>query len=86
MNRRSKVAVNEKRSYHISSEAAPGGIVETVEAIGTFARDHCPGLYAIDVHFADLVRGSDSSRAWGKVIHHLDGKVVIHIHPIFDGR
>jgi hypothetical protein len=83
MNRRSRDVVNENRSYHISNEAGCGGIVQTVGAIGAFARDHGPGCYAVDVHFPDLFDDSvDSSKAWGKVIHHLDGKVAIHIHPI----
>jgi hypothetical protein len=87
MSHRSRDVISENRSYHISNEAGGGGIVQTVEAIGAFARDHGPGCYAVDVHFPDLFDDSvDSSKAWGKVIHHLDGKVAIHIHPISNPR
>jgi hypothetical protein len=87
MIRRSRDVVNENRSYHISNAAGGSGIVQTVEAIGAFARDQGPGCYAVDVHFPDLIDVSvDSFKAWGKVIHHLDGKVAIHIHPISDPK
>jgi hypothetical protein len=85
--RRNEDVVNAGRSYHISHEAGSGEIVRTVEAIGAFARDHGPGCYVVDVHFPDLVDGCvEWSKAWGKVIHHRDGKIVIHIHPVLDPR
>jgi hypothetical protein len=84
-NLRSKDIVNENCAYHVSNATGRGGIVQTVEAFGTFAGDHGPGCYAIDIHFADLYDDSvDSSKAWGTVIHHLDGKVTIHIHSNVD--
>jgi hypothetical protein len=77
-----------KRSYHISNEAHVGGIVQTIDAIGAFARDHGPGCYVVNQHFPDPLHDSvELSKAWGKAIHHPDGKVVIHIdRPISDGR
>jgi hypothetical protein len=67
-------------SYHIHNEAGGGGVVQTVEAIGAFARDHGPGAYVVDVLSPDSLPGSHVlASAWGKVIHHLDGKVVIYI-------
>jgi len=74
--------MSENRSYHVSNEAGAGGIVQTVDAIGAFARDHGPGCYVVDEHFPNPLDDSvDSSRVWGKVIHHLDGKVVIYVGP-----
>jgi hypothetical protein len=77
--------LNESQSYHISNESDTRGIVRTIAALTAFACEHPPGRYAVDVHYPGPSRDSiDSSRAWGTAIHHLDGKVAIHIHPTFD--
>ncbi len=84
---RSKTDGTTDRSYHISNQADADGIVQTVAAIGAFAREHGPGCYSVDVRFRHLFPGCiDSSRAWGKVIHHPDGKIAIRIHPIVDTK
>jgi hypothetical protein len=80
--RRGEDVVNAGRSYHISYPGGSGS-VRTVEAIAAFARDHGSGSYSVDVDRPDLFDGSpDFSKSWGEVIHHRDGKIAIHIHPI----
>lgn len=82
--RRGEDVVNAGRSYYISYPDG-GGFVCTVEEIAAFALNRGPGSYAVDLHRPDLFDGSlDSSTAWGQVIHHPDGKIAIHIHPISD--
>jgi hypothetical protein len=70
------------RSYHVSNGMKTAGVVSTVAAIGVFAREHGPGCYTVDQRYPDPFRGIGViSRAWGKVIHHADGHVTIHIEP-----
>jgi hypothetical protein len=64
--------------YRISKGAAVGDILDSVEALQACARDHGPGRYHVDEHSLDPFPGSnDSARAWGSVIHHQDGCVVL---------
>jgi hypothetical protein len=78
-------AIVGSHSYHISNDEEVNGIVRTIEAIGAFARDHRPGRYEVIEHYPDPLRDSvESSRTWGEVIHHPDGKVAIRITAIPD--
>jgi hypothetical protein len=71
--------------YCISNHVEVTGVVHTVEAIATFARDHEPGRYVVIEHYPDVLHDSIAlSRAWGEAIHHLDGKVAIRIAPSAD--
>ena len=83
----SKEFVNANYSYHVFNEASADGIVQTVDAIGAFAREHGPGCYSVDVSFRHPLPGSvNVTRAWGNVIHRPGGKVAIHIHPVFESK
>jgi len=55
-----------------------GDILDSIEALPAFAREHGPGPYDVDEHALGPFRRSQvSARAWGKVIHHQDGQVVL---------
>jgi hypothetical protein len=83
----SKEFANSDYCYHVFNEASADGFVPTIDAIGAFVREHGPGCYSVDVHFRHILPGSViSSRAWGKVIHHLGGKVAIQIDQIFESK
>jgi hypothetical protein len=62
----------------ISKGADVGDLLDSVEALPGFAREHGPGRYDVDVHAFDHFPGSNvSARSWGNVIHHKDGQVVL---------
>jgi hypothetical protein len=62
------------RCFRISKGPDVGDILDSVEALRVFARDHGPGRYDVDEHSLDTFPGSSvSARAWGKVIHYQDG-------------
>jgi hypothetical protein len=64
--------------FRISNAPDVGDILDSVEALTAFARDHGPGRYDVDEHSLDPFRGSKvSARAWGKVIHYQDGYVAL---------
>jgi len=64
--------------YRISKGPDLGDIHDSIEALPAFARDHDPGRYDVDEHSLDPFLGTKvSARAWGKVIHHKDGQVVL---------
>jgi hypothetical protein len=64
--------------YRISKGPNVGGLVDTIEAIEDFARQHGPGKYHVAEHSLDPFLGTKvSARAWGKVIDHKDGQVVV---------
>jgi hypothetical protein len=66
------------RAYRISKGADVADIVHSVDALASFATEHGPGRYDVDEHSLDPFPGSNfTARAWGKVIHHQDGQVVI---------
>jgi hypothetical protein len=87
LNRRKVNPTNGSHSFHISNDAHIDGVVQTIEAIGAFARDHGPGRYVVNEHYPDPLQDSfNSSKVWGEVIHHLDGKIAIRIAPTPDPR
>jgi hypothetical protein len=70
--------------YRISNSPDIGDIVDTVEAIEAFARDHGPGRYHVDEHSLDPLPGSKYvARVWGRVIHDDNGQVTVK--PFFFG-
>jgi len=66
------------RCFRISKGPDDGDILDSIEALPAFAKEHGPGRYGVDVHSLDAFPGSKvSARAWGKLIHHQDGQVVL---------
>ncbi len=64
--------------YSIAKSPEVGDIVDSVDALQSFAREHGPGRYEVDEHSRDLFPGTKvTPRAWGKVIHHKDWQVVM---------
>jgi hypothetical protein len=64
--------------YLITKSPEVGDIVNSTEALQLFARAHGPGRYDVDEHTRDPFPGTKvTARAWGKVIHHQDGQVVM---------
>ena len=61
-----------------SQERERRQILDSIESLEAFAREHGPGRYDVDEHSLDPFPGTKvSARAWGKVIHHQDGQVVL---------
>ena len=55
-----------------------GGFGDSIESLEAFARNHCPGSYVVNEHSLDPSAGTTvSARAWGKVIPHPDGQIVL---------
>jgi hypothetical protein len=53
-----------------------GHMLDSVEALTVFAREHGPGQYDVDVHSLEPFPGSNvSAKSWGKVIHQPDGRI-----------
>jgi hypothetical protein len=68
--------------FRISKGQDVGDILDSVEALPAFARDHGPGRYDVDEHSINLIGGTKvSARAWGKVFHLDDGQVVLEPIP-----
>jgi hypothetical protein len=66
------------RVYRVTKGQDVGEVVDSIRAVEAFARDNGPGRYHVDEHSADPFPGSKSTaRAWGSVIHHRDGQVVL---------
>ncbi len=66
------------RRSRISKAQDVGDIVDSLEALTSFARDHGPRRYDVDEHSLDPFPGKKvTARAWGKLIHHQDGQVVM---------
>ncbi len=64
--------------YRISKGPDVGDILDSIESLEAFARNHGPGRYDVDEHSLDPFPGTKvSARSWGKVIHHKDGQVVL---------
>jgi hypothetical protein len=62
----------------ISKGPGVGEILDSIDSLETFARNHRPGRYDVDEHSFDPFSGTKiSARAWGKVIHHQDGQVIL---------
>jgi hypothetical protein len=68
--------------YRISKGPNVGDIIDSVESLEAFARDHGPGRYDVDEHAIDPFPGTKvSARAWIKVIYHPGGQVVLDPMP-----
>jgi hypothetical protein len=64
--------------YCITKSPEVGDIIDSVEALKSFAREHGPGRYDLDEHSSDPFPGTKvSPRSWGKVIHYEDGYVAM---------
>lgn len=64
--------------FRISGGSHIGEIVSSIESLELFARDHGPGRYDVDEHsLQPFPRTKVTARAWGRVIHHQDGQVVL---------
>jgi hypothetical protein len=64
--------------YRITKSPEVGDIVDSVDALESFAQEHGPGRYDFDEHSLDPFPGTKvTARAWGKLIHHKDGQVVM---------
>ena len=70
--------------YRISKGSGAGGLVDSVEAIEDFARQHGPGKYHVDEVGSDPLASGHTSRKWGTVIVTPDGTVVIDRDPLPD--
>jgi hypothetical protein len=65
-------------TYRITKSPEVGDIVDSVDALKLFAREHGQGRYEVDEHSLEPFPGTKvTARAWGKVIHHKDGQVVM---------
>jgi hypothetical protein len=68
--------------YRISKGPEFGNILDSIDSLEAFARDHGPGRYDVDEHSAEPFSDSHHvARAWGHVIHRQDGVVVTEPHP-----
>jgi hypothetical protein len=68
--------------YRVTKSPEIGDIVDSVDALESFARERGPGRYDIDEHSLDPFPGSKHiARAWGKAIHHNHGQVVMDAIP-----
>ena len=66
------------RVFRISKGPDVGDILDSIEALPEFAREHGPGQYDVDVHSLEPFPGSNvSARSWGTVSHRKDGQVVL---------
>jgi hypothetical protein len=66
------------RVFRISRAPDVGDILDPVETLEAFSRDHGPGRYDVDEHSLDPFPGTKfSARAWGKVIHYQDGYIAL---------
>lgn len=53
-------------------------MVNSIEALTSFAKEHGSGRYDVAEHALDPFSATKvTARAWGKVIHHHDGQVVM---------
>jgi hypothetical protein len=65
-------------TYRITKSPKDGGIVGSVDALKSFAQEYGPGRYDVDEHSLDPFPGTKvTARAWAKVIHDDDGRVVV---------
>jgi hypothetical protein len=63
--------------YRISKGNDAGELVDSVEAIEDFARQHGPGKYHVDEISSDPLASGHTARKWGTVIVAPDGTVII---------
>ena len=70
--------------HRISKGPNVGDILDSIESLEAFARNHGPGRYDVDEHSLDPFPGTTvSARAWGTVIHQPNGRIVVK--PYFFG-
>jgi hypothetical protein len=66
------------QACRITKNPGVGELVDSIKAAEPFARNHGPARYDVDEHSLDPFLGTKvSARAWGKVIHHKNGDVVV---------
>ncbi len=64
--------------HRITKSPEVGDILNSVESLVAFARERGPGRYDVDEHSLDPFPGANvAALAWGKVIHHQGGQVVL---------
>jgi hypothetical protein len=64
--------------YRITKSPKVGDIVDSVDALKSFAHENGPGPYDVDEHSLDPLLGTKvTARAWGKVINYEDGHVAM---------
>jgi hypothetical protein len=64
--------------YCISKGPDVGDVLDSIESLEAFAHKHGPGRYHVDEHSLEPFPGTKvSASAWGKLIHHKDGDVVV---------
>jgi hypothetical protein len=70
--------------YRISKGPNVGDILDSIESLEAFARDHGPGRYHVDEHSLNPFPGRKvSARAWGTIIHQPNGRIALK--PYFYG-
>jgi hypothetical protein len=67
--------------YRISKGMDVGELVDSVEAIEDFARQHGPGKYHVDEISTDPLASGHTPRKWGTVIVAPDGTVIVDPDP-----
>jgi hypothetical protein len=67
--------------YRISKGPDVGDILDSIESLELFARDHGPGRYHVDEIIADPLPSGNSYRRWGVVIAKQDGTVSVNRDP-----
>ncbi len=64
--------------YRITKRPKLGKLVDSIESLAAFAHANGPGRYDVDEQSPEPFPGTKvTARAWGKVIHHPDGQVVL---------
>ena len=64
--------------YRITKSPEVGDIVDSIDALKSFAKEHGQGRYDVDEHSTDPFPGTNvTARAWGKAIHYEDGYVAM---------
>jgi len=64
--------------YRITESPEIGDVVNSTEALRSFASENGPGRYDVDEHSLDPFPGTKvTARAWGMVIHHQVGQIIM---------
>lgn len=61
--------------YPICKGLGVGDVSDSIESLKALAREHGPGRDLVDERLDACPVTKVSARAWGKVIHHRDGRV-----------
>jgi hypothetical protein len=68
--------------YRVTKNPDVSQLVDSIEAVDAFSRQHGPGRYDVDEHSLHPFPGSNHvARAWGHLIHRQDGRVELEPHP-----